>query len=124
MLEKDSRSLVAGVAALVLLLLFTIPSTIGIASHLRDPKPKSNRYEDKDGISTEKSMAEYSAKVPKISIGICTITGLSVSIALAVLGILGEDDGMFIENWINVAQWVCTRDSHPLSFRALIFSSL
>ncbi|KUJ23669.1 putative ABC bile acid transporter [Mollisia scopiformis] len=105
MLENDSRSLVAGVTALVLVLLLTLPSLIGIASHLREPKPKSTKYEDKDGVATEKSVAEYSAKIPKISLGIFTVTGLSLSIALAVLGLVGQDDGLFIENWINVAQW-------------------
>ena len=111
MLENDSRSLVAGVAALALVLLLTLPSVIGIASHLRDPKPKSNIYEDKDGVASEKSVAEYSAKIPKISLGIFTISGLSLSIALAVLGIVGESDGLLVEDWVNVAQWVCPRDS-------------
>lgn len=111
MLENDSRSLVAGVAALVLVLLLTLPSLIGVASHLRDPKPKSNVYEDKDGVASEKSVAKYSAKIPKLSLGFFTISGLSLSIALAVLGMVGESDGLLIEDWINVAQWVSSRDS-------------
>ncbi|KAF8858156.1 P-loop containing nucleoside triphosphate hydrolase protein [Acephala macrosclerotiorum] len=105
MLENDSRSLVAGVAALALILLLTLPSLIGVASHLRDAKPKSNVYEDKDGVASEKSVAKYSAKIPKLSLGIFTSSGLSLSIALAVLGMVGESDGLLVEDWINVAQW-------------------
>lgn len=111
MLETDSRSLAAGIAFLVLVLLLTFPSLIGIASHFRDPKPKSTTYEDKDGVATEKSVAAYSTRIPKISLGIFTVSGLSLSIALALIGIVGADDGMFVENWLNVAQWVSSRDS-------------
>lgn len=110
----ESTSLAAGITALALVLLLTLPSLISIASHLRNPKPKSNTYEDKDGIATEKSVAEYSAKIPKISLAILAISGLALSIFLAVLNIVGEDDGMFVENWLNVAQSVSLR--HILTF--------
>jgi len=106
MLETDSRSLVAGVAGLVLVSLLTLPSLVGVASHLRESKLKSNLYEDKDGVATEKSVAAYSAKIPKIFLSIFTVLGLGTSIALAVLETLARVD--VIEGWVNVGQWVCS----------------
>jgi hypothetical protein len=103
MLENDSRSLLAGVGG-VLVFLLTLPSLASVASHLRESKPKSNIYEDKDGIATEKSVAEYSTKIPKIFLSIFAILGLGTSIVLAVLETLGGVD--VEESWLNVAQWV------------------
>ena len=106
MLESDSRFLIAGVAGFALILLLTLPSLHGIVSHLREPKSKPDLYADKDGIATKESMARYSAKSPKILLSIFTISGLSVSIALAALGTLNQETFMFKENWINAAGWV------------------
>ncbi|KAL2060542.1 hypothetical protein VTL71DRAFT_9183 [Oculimacula yallundae] len=105
MLENISTSLAAGSSSLVLVALLTSPSVINIASHLRAPKAISEIYEDKDGVATEKSVEEYSAKIPKAFLGIFTISGLATSIALAVLRTIEGKDGMFLENWLNVAQW-------------------
>ena len=109
MLENDSRSLASAAAGLLLVLLLTFPSSIAIASHFRETKQKSTSiYEDKDGIASEESMAEYSAKIPKILLSLFAILGLSTAIALAILGTLNQDaDRMSIENWLLVGQWVC-----------------
>lgn len=106
MLENISTSLAAGSSGLVLVALLTSPSIINIASHLRGPKSISDIYEDKDGVATEQSVEEYSAKIPKAFLGIFTVAGLATSIALAVLGSIEGWDWMFVENWLNVAQWV------------------
>ncbi|KAH9224216.1 P-loop containing nucleoside triphosphate hydrolase protein [Leptodontidium sp. 2 PMI_412] len=105
MLENISTSLAAGSSGLVLVALLTSPSIINIASHLRGPKSISDIYEDKDGVATEQSVEEYSAKIPKAFLGIFTVAGLATSIALAVLGSIEGWDWMFVENWLNVAQW-------------------
>ena len=110
MLDYTSRSLVAGGAGGLLVFLLTLPSIFGLASHLRLSKVKINVYEDEDGAATEKSTAEYSAKVPKLFLGIFVVSGLCTSIALAILGMLDRNDEIMVENWINVAQWVSTRD--------------
>lgn len=111
MLEYDSRSLAVGASGLALVLLLTFPSVFAIASHFREPKSKSEIYEDKDGIASAESMAAYSAKTPKILISIFTIIGFLTATALAVLGTLNRDqDFTFLQNWLNVAQWVSTRD--------------
>jgi hypothetical protein len=106
MLENDSRSLVSGAVGLVLVFLLTLPSVAGVASHLRAPKPKSNIYEDKDGVATEKSVAQYSAKIPKIFLSIFAVLGFGTAVALAAVELLGGDD--VLESWLNVAQWVRT----------------
>ena len=117
MLENDSRSLASGVAGLALVLLLTFPSSIGIGSHFRESKQKSTVYEDKDGVASEESMAEYTAKIPKILLSIFSILGLFTAIALAVLGTLNQDaNRMFVENWLNVGEWVHTRESRCHSF--------
>jgi hypothetical protein len=104
MLENDSRSLVAGVAGLALVFLLTIPSLAGVTSHLRESKPRSGVYKDEDGVATEKSIAEYSAKIPKILLSVFAVLGLVTSIALAVLETLAGVD--VIVGWVNVGQWV------------------
>jgi hypothetical protein len=111
MLEYDSRSLAAGAGGLALILLLTLPSVSAVASHFRETKSKFQVYEDKDGIASEESMAAYSAKTPKILLTIFAVFGLLTATSLAVLGTLNRDhDFTFIQNWLNVAQWVRTRD--------------
>ncbi len=106
MLENISTSLAAGSTGVALAVVLTVPAITSITSHLRTPKPGSDIYEDKDGVATEKSVSEYSAKIPKIFLGIFTIAGLFTSIALAVLGTIDGRERLFVENWLNVAQWV------------------
>jgi hypothetical protein len=106
MIENESRAFVAGVAGLVLVFLLTIPSLAGVATHLRESKPQSNVYEDEDGIATDKSVAEYSAKIPKILLSVFAVLGQVTSIALAILETLAGVD--VIEGWVNVGQWVGT----------------
>lgn len=111
MLEYDSRSLASAAGALALVLLLTFPSVFAIASHFRESKPKSEIYEDEDGVASEESMAAYSATAPKIALSLCTVLGFLTAVPLAVLGTLEHDhDSTFIQNWLSVAQWVSTRD--------------
>lgn len=105
--EFHSRAFAAGLVGLCLNVFFTFPSLIGIATHFREKKSKSAVYEDKDGVATDESMAEYSTLVPKFLLSIFTTLGLLTAVALGVLATVnGEEDPMFLENWINVAQWV------------------
>ncbi|KAK0113328.1 hypothetical protein ONS95_013584 [Cadophora gregata] len=106
MLENISTSLAAGSSSLLLVALLTAPSLVSIASHLWSPKRSIPKiYKDKDGVATERSVEEYSAKIPKTFLGIFTIAGLGCSIALAVRASIEGWDGLFVENWLNVAQW-------------------
>jgi len=120
MLENISTSLAAGSTSLALVALLTVPSILNIASHLRSPKSISEIYSDKDGVATEKSVQEYSAKIPKTFLGIFTIAGLGSSIALAVLASIKGWDWIFVENWLNVAQWV---ELHVISLFLQVLTS-
>lgn len=112
MIEIDSRSLASGIAGTVLVLLLTLPSLIAGLSHLRKSKAEPEIYEDKDGVATEESMAKYSATLPRVFLAIFVFFGLLTSVALAILGTLAFDprSSMFLEDWLNAAQWVCARD--------------
>ena len=116
MFEHDSKSLVSGIVGTALIFLLTSPSIIGIISHLRAPKSNSKIYEDKDGVATPESMAKYSAKIPKILLVVFVVLGFFTSIALAVLGTLGSRTPMFLQDWLNTAQWVRTRDSDSIMY--------
>ncbi|CAG8951038.1 hypothetical protein HYFRA_00006436 [Hymenoscyphus fraxineus] len=105
MLQLDARSLVAGAAGVVLTFLLTLPSTLTLWKLLGSGKARQDTYEDKDGIATKESLAKYTAKVPKIWIGILTVLGLLTSVALAILATLDSNQWMLLENWLNVAQW-------------------
>jgi hypothetical protein len=107
MLESDSRAVVSSGAGVVLILLLTLPSLFGVLSHFRSSKPQSSTYEDEDGVATEKSIADYSARVPKVLLVTFNTFGLLTSIAGAVLGTLDDHRVLFLENWLNTAQWVC-----------------
>jgi hypothetical protein len=105
--EFHSRAFAAGLFGLCLNFLFTVPSLIGIVAHFREKKSKSTVYEDKDGVASEDSMAEYSTSIPKLLLSIFTALGLLTAVALGVLATVDtKEDPMFFENWFNVAQWV------------------
>ena len=105
--EFHSRTFAAGVAGLCVNVSFTLPSLIGIFTHFREKKSKSSVYEDEDGIASEQSTTRYSTLVPKLLLSVSTTLGLLTAIALGVFASVDEEeDPMFIENWINVAQWV------------------
>lgn len=104
---QKARAFAANIAVLVLVFLLTVPSVLAIQSHFRHKKSKPRLYEDKDGVSTAESMAAYSAKTPKIVLIIFTIAGFAIATSLAVLSTLNQNEnGLFVHNWLNVAQWV------------------
>ena len=105
--DQKVRAFAANVAVLVLDFLLTAPSVIAIYSHFRHKKTKPRLYEDKDGVASEESMAAYSAKIPKIALTIFTIAGFAIATSLAVLTTLNRNENStFVQNWLNVAQWV------------------
>ncbi|KAI6711688.1 hypothetical protein JHW43_005753 [Diplocarpon mali] len=105
MFEPVSTSLAGGISSLAVVGLLTSPTVFAITSHLRSPRPASiNVYEDSDGIATEKSVADFSTKIPKILLAGFVIGGLGTAVALAVLAVVSGAEG-FIENWLVVADW-------------------
>jgi hypothetical protein len=112
MANDDFISLISGVTGLGLILLCTVPALFLSSSSILRSKQYGllTIYEDKDGVATEQSAAEFSAKSPKIAIITLSLLGLSVSLSIAVLGTLGlTEDGLFIANWINCGAWVSNR---------------
>lgn len=105
--DQKARAFSANVAVLVLISLLAVPSVLAIQSHFRHKKSKPRLYEDKDGVATEESMAAYSATTPKIVLNIFTIAGFAIATSLAVLTTINKNEnGLFIHNWLNFAQWV------------------
>lgn len=113
MLDVNATSAGAGVAALVLAGVLTVPAMHDIIAYFRAPKVKASLYEDKDGIATSESMGHYSATVPKILLALFSILGFFSGIALAVIATVDrDDDPMLLENWLNVGSWVCISNGH------------
>jgi hypothetical protein len=58
-------------------------------------------------------MAGYDVAMPKFLLGVSTVLGWLTAIVLGVLTTVNpEEDPMFLENWLNVAQWV-RKGKHP-----------
>lgn len=101
-------SLAVGAIALTLVAVSSAASLKLVAPrwHKRKDNQLPAVYEDADGVATAETTAEYSTTAPKITICLLTLLGLGVSVALAVLRTLERGDGLFLENWFNVAAWV------------------
>ncbi|KAK2623627.1 hypothetical protein QTJ16_006808 [Diplocarpon rosae] len=105
MREPVSTSLAAGISSLAVVALLTSPAVVTIRSHLRSPRPAAEKvYEDSDGVATDKSVADYSAQIPKILLAGFAIGGLGTAVALAVLTSVNGWEG-FVENWLVVVEW-------------------
>ncbi|ESZ94394.1 putative ABC bile acid transporter [Sclerotinia borealis F-4128] len=105
MLDYNSGSLAAAICCLLVVTVLTFPSVFSILSHFREKgKQDPNNYKDKDGVSTEETIAAFSTKVPKTLLVLSTLLGLGTSLALAILDIF-HHDGLKLEDWINVALW-------------------
>ncbi|KAH6657339.1 P-loop containing nucleoside triphosphate hydrolase protein [Truncatella angustata] len=85
--------------------LLSIPAIVSSAAQLKNREPRTEVYEDEDGKSTPEAVKAYTAKIPKAFILLFSLTGLGLSIALAVLSTLGETNGIFLENWFSVGTW-------------------
>jgi hypothetical protein len=100
-------TLIAVIAGLVAVGLFTIPAVVSFGAQLAKPEPKEDDYEDPDGKSTPEAVASYSAKVPKTLIFLFAALGCSTSIAVAVVSLITKTEtGIFLEAWLTVATWV------------------
>ncbi|ELR06467.1 hypothetical protein GMDG_07992 [Pseudogymnoascus destructans 20631-21] len=106
--DTISISLAAGAIALALVIISSAASLRLIAPrwHSRKDGQLQRIYEDADGVATAETTAAYSTTAPKIAIGLLTVLGLGVSMALAVLSTLDRSEGFFLENWFNAAAWV------------------
>ncbi|KAI8624244.1 P-loop containing nucleoside triphosphate hydrolase protein [Xylariaceae sp. FL1651] len=88
---------------------FSVPAIVLMVKQIRSRIPKTDGYEDQDGKSNQEAIRAFSAKLPKCSILTLSVTGLCISIAIAVLSILGSvggGDELLLENWLVVLGWV------------------
>jgi hypothetical protein len=69
-------------------------------------------YEDEDGAATPDSQAAYSSRKFKIIIGLVAALGFVSSLASAVLNSVLVDTRttplLLVQDWTNVAAWVCS----------------
>jgi hypothetical protein len=90
--------------------ILSLPAVINIA---KDSRKRGSEvpdvYEDQDGKSTPEAAHAIGTKAPKACLLFLDVTGLLLSIVVAVLTTLSPrdtGDGLFIENWICVGAWV------------------
>lgn len=68
-------------------------------------------YRDEDGEATEESLRAFSDQWPRIAIVLLSISGFSVSLALAVLSTLRDDLNSPLVNWLQFGTWVSNTNS-------------
>lgn len=108
-------SAIAGLIALLLVFLITVPTLLSFYNRV-NMKAKGNGYEevhklyeDRDGVATEESQKAFSAAIPKyIALSGCVV-GLLTSLVMAVFTSTRSMGDFFIENWLTFGSWVWTR---------------
>lgn len=136
-MSQDNLLLGTSAAGVGLIGLLSAPAVVSLAAQLRNRESQPEIYEDEDGKSTPEAVKAYSAKIPKFFILLFSVTGLGLSIALAVLSTLGESYGLFLQNWFSVGTWaflvvqaICiassrkSRTSHDLGVYSALSSLL
>lgn len=113
-MSQDNLLLGTSAAGVGLIGLLSAPAVVSLAAQLRNRESQPEIYEDEDGKSTPEAVKAYSAKIPKFFVLLFSVTGLGLSIALAVLSTLGESYGLFLQNWFSVGTWV--RKLPPLKY--------
>jgi hypothetical protein len=99
-------------AAFVLTALFTVPSISRLAKRPWRVKTANDDGidEDKDGVATEESMAEFSNKVQFVVIFAATGIGLALSFALAVFATVRRENSFselcLTQLWLLFPAWV------------------
>ncbi|CAJ2500027.1 Uu.00g028800.m01.CDS01 [Anthostomella pinea] len=107
-MSENALMLATSAIGLAVIAIASVPSTISLITQLRTRHTKAEGYEDADGKSSPEAVKAFSAKLPKAFILAFSVTGLCISITLAVLSTLrprGVGDGLFLENWLVVPAW-------------------
>ncbi|KMP07034.1 canalicular multispecific organic anion transporter 1 [Coccidioides immitis RMSCC 2394] len=114
-METSQRpSLVAGIAGIASIVVATIPALKSIVDRWRLQKRNNvslflqDLYHDRDGRATEESTKAFSDSTRRASIAILSLSGLLVSLALAVLTTAGHQNGYYpgpTEQWFQFATW-------------------
>lgn len=98
-------------ATIALIVLLTIPAIVHQFPQHKTRNASSEIYQDADGQSTPKAVEACTAKTPKVSMLLLSVTGLGLSITLAVKSTLsGTNNDLFLNNWLSVGGWVRSQD--------------
>ncbi|KAJ5311527.1 hypothetical protein N7476_007387 [Penicillium atrosanguineum] len=115
-------SLATGSVALFLAAGDSIPAIKSIVGRISRKSPSVNEpelaktvYRDEDGEATEESLRAFSDKWQRVALAAFSASGLSVTVALAVLATLNYSAGDLILNWFQFGIWVL------LSIQAVAF---
>lgn len=114
-------SIVTGVLVLVLIIVSSVPAVLKITRSLQrdaqfirlDAYPTAKPgYEDEDGEASESSLQAYSDTWQKVAIAIFSVTGMELSLALAILSLQAKGQGGFVVPfWLQMGGWVSHQPS-------------
>jgi len=105
-------SLATGSVALLLAAVDSVPAIKSIAdrisrrSQLDESTLARTVYRDDDGKASEQSLRAFSDKWPRVAIALFSVSGLSVTLALAVSTTLKDNAGNAILDWLQFGVWV------------------
>lgn len=105
-------SLATGSVALLLATVDSVPAIKSIAdrisrrAQLDESTLARTVYRDDDGEASEQSLRAFSDKWPRVAIALFSVSGLSVTLALAVLTTLKDNAGNAILDCLQFGVWV------------------
>ncbi|KAI9041859.1 P-loop containing nucleoside triphosphate hydrolase protein [Aspergillus affinis] len=114
--DPEVLSVVTGVVVLVFIVISSVPAFVKTTRRLeRDsqfirldasPIAKSG-YEDEDGEASEASLQMYSDTWQKVAITIFSVTGLELSLALAILSLQSKNQSFLaVPFWLQTGGWM------------------
>ncbi|KAJ5681819.1 uncharacterized protein N7477_001759 [Penicillium maclennaniae] len=105
-------SLATGSVALLLAAGDSIPAIRSIVDRISRKSPTVDEpalaktlYRDEDGEASEESIRAFSDKWQRFALALFSASGLSVTVALAVLSTLNKSAGDFLLNWFQFGIW-------------------
>ena len=107
---STNTSVALAIACLSLVGAWSIPAFSQYLQRLRKGKSQylelSDRYEDEDGVATEKSEAEYSDFVPRLILILVAAVGTLDALIFAVLITTRPELGLMLEQWLQFGTWL------------------
>lgn len=111
---SPNTPLLTGSVALGLVGLDSVPALLSIADRiwrrsprLDEPVLAKSAYRDEDGEATEESLRAFSDTWQRIAITLFSISGLGVTLALAVFAISNHQGISPVLSWLQLGIWVC-----------------
>lgn len=115
-MSTQLASIATGSVALLLAAADSVPAIKCIVDRISRKSPPVDEsalaktvYRDQDGEATEESLRAFSDSWQRVVIAVFSASGLSVTVALAVLTTLNYSAGEFILDWFQFGVWVSRR---------------